>query len=122
MSPRHQEIEGLLPLTPRVFLILWALSERDQHGYRLLTEVEELSRGRVTIKPGSLYEAIQTLESRGLIGAVQAGDEATSASRQRRTYRLTNFGRQVLDAEANRLSELVDDLRASKLVGQPEHR
>ncbi len=67
MSPTQADIEDLLPLTQRVFLILWALSENEHHGYRLLSEVEELSRGRVTIKPGSLYEAIQTLEGRGLI-------------------------------------------------------
>jgi DNA-binding PadR family transcriptional regulator len=120
MSPTQPEIDDLLPLTPRVFLILWALSERQQHGYRLLTQVEELSRGRVTIKPGSLYEAIQTLESRGLIAAAEDNDGESPGTRQRRTYRLTEFGHQVLDAEATRLTELVDDLKASKLVRQPE--
>ena len=116
MSPKlTEDIESLLPLTPRVFLILWALTDGERHGYRLLREVEELSRGRVTIKPGSLYEAIQTLESRGLIEATTNDEEA---GRQRRDYRLSAFGRQVLDAEAQRLADLVEDLRASKLIRQ----
>lgn len=122
MRSPQPDIQDLLPLTPRVFLILWALSERDQHGYRLLTEVEELSRGRVTIKPGSLYEAIHTLEGRGLIAATGDDDGDNAAPRRRRTYQLTDFGRRVLDAEAQRLADLVEDLRASKLVRQPEHR
>lgn len=122
MTARQPDVEDLLPLTPRVFLILWALSEREQHGYSLLTEVEELSRGRVSIKPGSLYEAIQTLESRGLIAAAIDDDGDRASTRQRRTYRLTDFGREVLDAEALRLAELVEDLMASKLVRQPEQR
>ena len=122
MSPTQADVEDLLPLTQRVFLILWALSEHEHHGYRLLSEVEELSRGRVTIKPGSLYEAIQTLEGRGLIAAAPDDDGDRASTRQRRTYRLTGFGRQVLDAEAVRLAELVEDLTASKLIRQPEHR
>ena len=122
MSPTQADVEDLLPLTQRVFLILWALSENEHHGYRLLSEVEELSRGRVTIKPGSLYEAIQTLEGRGLIAAASGEEGERASTRQRRTYRLTGFGRQVLDAEAVRLAEMVDDLTASKLVRQPEHR
>lgn len=122
MNPVHPDIEDMLPLTPRVFLILWALSERDQHGYRLLSEVEELSRGRVTIKPGSLYEAIQTLEGRGLIAVTPGNDGEETATRQRRTYRLTELGRQVLDAEAQRLAQLVDDLRASRLIERAEHQ
>jgi DNA-binding PadR family transcriptional regulator len=121
MSPIRPNVEALLPLTPRVFLILWALSENDQHGYRLLSEVEELSRGRVTIKPGSLYEAIQTLEGRGLIAAV-GKDQDEGATRQRRTYQLTDLGREALDAEAERLAQLVDDLRASKLIQRAEHQ
>ena len=122
MSPTQADVEDLLPLTQRVFLILWALSENEQHGYRLLSEVEELSRGRVTIKPGSLYEAIQTLEGRGLIAAAPDNYGDRASTRQRRTYRLTGFGRRVLNAEAVRLAELVDDLTASKLIRQPEHR
>ena len=118
MSPKPpEEVEDLLPLTPRVFLILWALADGKRHGYRLLREVEELSRGRVTIKPGSLYEAIHTLEGRGLIEATSNDD---GGGRQRRDYRLSALGRQVLNAEAGRLAELVDDLRASELIRQPE--
>ena len=113
---KDAKLQELLPLTPRVFLILWALAERDCHGYRLLREVEELSRGRVTIKPGSLYEAIDTLARRGLIEE-SPGDGAGTSPTRRRTLRLTAFGRSVLEAEAARLADLVDDLREARLLG-----
>lgn len=105
----------LLPLTPRVFLILWALAERAQHGYALLREVETLSRGRVTIKPGSLYEAIDTLARRGLIEETE--ETEGEGGPRRRPYRITAFGREVFEAEAARLDELVADLRDAKLTG-----
>ena len=114
--PSTENPQELLPLTPRVFLILWALSENECHGYGLLREVEELGRGRVSIKPGSLYEAIDSLARRGLIEPADNGGNS-----RRRTYRITGFGRDVVAAEATRLGELVDDLRAAKLIKQPRH-
>lgn len=114
MSP-PEEIEDLLPLTHRTFLILWALAREDLHGYALLGEVEELSRGRVTIMPASLYESVATLAERGLIEETE--DEGDG---RRRTYRLTDFGREVVLAEARRLEDLVGDLRSSVLAREME--
>ena len=102
-----------LPLTPRVLLILWALESGPQHGYRLLQELEERGRGRVSIGPASLYEAIQTLQRRDWIAPVDAPDDADS---RRRYFRLTDHGRSVLRAEAQRLADLVNDLRVDGLV------
>jgi len=114
MSPRD-EIEDLLPLTHRTFLILWAPARADLHGYALLGEVEELSRGRVTIMPASLYEAVATLAGRGLIEETEDDEDG-----RRRTYRLTDLGRQVVLAEARRLEDLVGDLRSSVLAREME--
>ena len=33
-------VDDALPLTARVFLILWALADKPQHAYGLLAEVE----------------------------------------------------------------------------------
>ena len=70
--PDSAAIHEMLPLTPRVFLILWALAEKPQHAYALLAEVERRGGGQVTIKPGSLYEAIYALEERGFVAAAKA--------------------------------------------------
>jgi len=113
--PSSENPDDFLPLTPRVFLILWALSEEECHGYGLLRRVEELGRGRVSIKPGSLYEAIASLARRGLIEPTKepGGDS------RRHTYRITSFGRNVVVAEATRLDELVEDLHTARLLKQP---
>lgn len=108
-----------LPLTPRVFLILCALEEGPQHGYRLLSEVERLGRGKVSIGPASLYEAIQTLSRRGWI---EPAPLPASADQRRRYFRLTDAGHAMLRAEANRLAYLVDDLRAAGLVSSAKGR
>lgn len=114
--PPSNDVTDLLPLTPRVFLILWALATgKAQHGYALLREVEALSRGQVNIKPGSLYEAIDTLARRGLIEEIEAVE--SGGGPRRRPYRLTPFGRAVFEAEAARLDAMVADLRDAKLTG-----
>ena len=111
-----------LPLTPRVMLILWALETGPKHGYRLLSEVETLGRGRVSIGPASLYESIQSLRSKGWIEPAETPADAQSHDRRRRYFRLTTDGQEVLRAEALRLSELVDDLRADGIVDEVSAR
>ena len=111
-----------LPLTPRVMLILWALDTGPKHGYRLLSEVEALGRGRVSIGPASLYESIQSLRRKGWIEPADAPADAASQDRRRRYFKLTTMGTDILRAEAARLSELVDDLRSGGLVDHASAR
>ncbi len=114
------EISTLLPLTPRVLLILWSLADGPQHGYRLLKIAEELGRGRVSIGPASLYESITTLEKRGLIARAKAPRDADREDARRRYYELTKRGIELLRAEANRMNALAKDLRAAGLVDAEE--
>ncbi len=109
----------LLPLTPRVFLLMWALNGEAQHGYRLLSRLEELGRGHVSIGPASLYESIHTLRRRGLI---EQAEPPQGADRRRRYFQLTDQGRSILESEAGRLARLVADLRADGLVDGVEAR
>jgi DNA-binding PadR family transcriptional regulator len=46
-----------LPLTETVFYILLALKQ-PMHGYLIMQEVEELSKGDVRIAAGTLYGAV----------------------------------------------------------------
>lgn len=112
-----------LPLTPRVFLILWALDRAGvAHGYRLLEDVEELGRRQVSIGPASLYDSIQALHQRGWIEPAEPPADDPDDDRRRRYFRLTDAGRGMLRSEAGRLSALVDDLRHSGLVDRAEAR
>ena len=103
----------LLPLTPAVFYILFALAEGEKHGYAIMKEVEDVSGGQFTMGPGTLYTTIQRLLEIGLI------DEASGSSnseRRRRYYRLLRRGRQILEAELNRMESLVRSAHRRKLV------
>ena len=85
------------------FLILTSLAEGRKHGYALINDAAELSDGRVTLKVGTLYAALDRLAREGLIAA--AGEEV-AGGRLRRYYELTGEGQQQLADEAARMAEL----------------
>jgi DNA-binding PadR family transcriptional regulator len=82
------------------FLILTALTDGSQHGYGIITEVREISEGRVRLRAGTLYTALDRLRADGMIDVDR---EEVVEGRLRRYYRLTPAGAQRLAAEAARL-------------------
>ncbi|WP_166848186.1 PadR family transcriptional regulator [Isoptericola sp. BMS4] len=87
------------PLQEPAFLILSALAQGPSHGYGISKDVEESSGGRVTLRAGTLYGAIDRLVGAGL---VEVDHEEVVDSRLRRYYRLTPDGGTRLAAEARR--------------------
>ncbi|KOV60510.1 PadR family transcriptional regulator [Streptomyces sp. MMG1121] len=81
-------------------LLLTALADEPRHGYAIAREVEKISGGRVTMRTGTLYGALERLLQQELI---EVHKEEVVESRLRRTYTLTSAGRQVLAAEAERM-------------------
>jgi DNA-binding PadR family transcriptional regulator len=82
------------------FMILTALASGSQHGYGIIIDVQEISAGRVQLKAGTLYAALDRLRADQLI---EVDREEIVDSRLRRYYRLTPAGGEVLAAEATRL-------------------
>jgi DNA-binding PadR family transcriptional regulator len=82
------------------FLILTALAAGSQHGYGIITDVRAISGGRVQLKAGTLYSALERLSADKL---VEVDREEIVESRLRRYYRLTAKGGELLAAEATRL-------------------
>lgn len=91
-----------LPLTEALFYILLAV-RKPNHGYGITQEVEELTGGRVTLGPGTLYGAIQSLVKKDWIRIYSEDTE----SRKKKEYIITDEGRAVFEAEYKRLCELV---------------
>ena len=106
MPPTRQSTAAL-PLAPAVYLILLALSDADLHGYRLRAEVLERSRGTLKLDPGSLYRLIGRLVDDELIAESPPGARPKDDDERRRYYRLTPRGRRVLQAETDRMADLV---------------
>jgi DNA-binding PadR family transcriptional regulator len=82
------------------FLILTALAGGNQHGYGIISEVTGISEGRVKLRAGTLYTALDRLKADGL---VEVDREEIVDNRLRRYYRLTPEGGRCLAAEAARL-------------------
>lgn len=99
--------EELLPLTPAVFHILLALADRERHGYAIMAEVTETTDGQIKLGPGTLYGTIKRLLAARLIEESGERPDAELDDERRRYYRLTDFGRQVLQAEVQRFSRMI---------------
>ncbi len=96
------DLQHLLPLTPAVFFILFALAHGEKHGYAIMQEVSVLSDGRFRMGPGTLYSTIQRLLELSLIEELDA-----DAGNRRRCYRLTRTGKLVFKAEVGRMDAVV---------------
>ncbi len=97
------------------FLILTALAAEPLHGYAVIGKVADLSDGRVTLRAGTLYTALDRLTAEGLIDVVR---EEVVDGRHRRYYALTPPGSSRLTEEAARLrSNATHALRQLRLGG-----
>ena len=116
MTRNLTNAENLLPLTPAVFHVLLALVEGERHGYAIMREVAETTRGQVPMGPGTLYGTIKRLLSSRLIEETGERPDPDLDDERRRYYRLTPLGRRVLEAEVARLQQVVGVAKLKKLV------
>ncbi|MFV2101372.1 PadR family transcriptional regulator [Micromonospora sp. LOL_024] len=93
------------PLREPTFLILTALARKPMHGYGIIGEVAALSDGRLSLRPGTLYGALDRLADAGL---VELDREETVDGRLRRFYRLSPAGDTTLTEETERLRRNVE--------------
>src|SRR6202008_3093858 len=110
-SMSESDLQHFLPLKSQWFHIMLSLAGGEQHGYGIMQEVRERSGGKVRLWPATLYGSLKRLIEAELI---QESDERPAPElddARRRYYRLTDFGRRVLDAECERLQELVRPIR-----------
>jgi DNA-binding PadR family transcriptional regulator len=82
------------------FLILTALAAGAQHGYGIMTDVARISQGRVRLRAGTLYAALDRLRTDGL---VESDREEIVDGRLRRYYRISEEGALSLAAEVERM-------------------
>jgi DNA-binding PadR family transcriptional regulator len=87
MNSSEASLVGLGRNAGAAVLVLSSLAGGDKHGYALVKDVEEFAG--VHLAPGTLYQVLARLESRGLITALEVDD-------RRRPYRLTAQGATVL--------------------------
>jgi DNA-binding PadR family transcriptional regulator len=103
------------PLAPAVFQILVALADQDRHGYAIMQDVASRTDGRMKLSPGTLYGSIKRMLEDGLITELDTRPDPDNDDERRRYYRLTRMGRDVAQAEADRLATLLRQARAAGL-------
>jgi DNA-binding PadR family transcriptional regulator len=113
MADVSARIKKLQPLRPAMLHILLVLAEGERHGYAVKQEVEKQTAGVVKMGPGTLYESIQRMVELGLIRESTSRPHQRNDQAQRRYYRLTQFGKNVLQSEVTRLEDVVASARAS---------
>ena len=93
--------EQLQTLTEPMYYILLALTD-ECYGVDIMEKVRTLSQGRVTVGPGTLYAMLAKFEEKDII-------RLTAADGRRKSYIITDAGREELRKEYNRLLTLVSD-------------
>ena len=76
-------------------LILHTLSDGPGHGYRIAKQIKQQSEGVLDFKEGTLYPTLHGMERQGLVETYTEVEKG----RKRRYYRLTEAGKQMLEAE-----------------------
>src|SRR5689334_14310157 len=97
----------MVPLTPAVFYILFALAGGDKHGYEIAKQVAEDSQGLVRMGTGTLYGSIKRMLADALIEETEERPAPDLDDERRRYYRLSEQGRQALQAELTRYNRVV---------------
>ena len=103
--------QRFIPLKTHWFHIMLALAGGEQHGYGIMQEVLNRTTGKVRLWPATLYGSIKRLIEAELIEESDERPAPELDDARRRYYRLTALGKQVLDAECERLQELVRTIR-----------
>jgi PadR family transcriptional regulator PadR len=103
-SPQDELLKGTLDM-----LILKTLTVQPMHGYAIAQHIERLSGGVFAIEQGSLYPALERLQTQGLLtskwGASPTGRRAryytiTAAGRRRLGEKVSSFDRVLAAIEA----------------------
>lgn len=105
-----------LPLSPPEFQILLALADGEKHGYAIMQEVQARTEGRTRLGPGTLYGAIKRMLGGALIEETEERPDPQLDDQRRRYYRLTDAGRRLAAAEAERLADLVRVAHQKRLL------
>ena len=93
--------EKFRTLTEQMFYILLCL-QVERRGMDILETVRTLTNGRVNIGSGTLYDLLELFTKEGFI-------RETKAEGRRRSYIITEKGREMLDKEYDRIRRQADD-------------
>lgn len=95
--------EKFSTLTEQMFYILLCLKE-ECCGMDIMEKVFQMTDGRVSVGPGTLYNLLEQFTDAGII-------RLTRSDGRRKSYKLTGKGRDILKTEYERLEKQMADYR-----------
>ena len=95
-------------LTEQMFYVLLSLNS-ERSGVEILEDVSDMTAGRVSVGSGTLYNLLEQFVYAGFI-------RETRAEGRRRSYVLTELGRETLKNEYGRITAQAEDYR--KIFGE----
>ncbi len=93
--------EQLNVLTEQMFYILLVLKD-EMYGLEIANEVNDLTYGRITLSPGTLYALLGRFEREGYIDRIYRDSK-------RKVYKISSKGEELLDEEVIRLEKMLVD-------------
>ena len=100
--------EQFQTLTEPMYYILLALTE-ECCGVDIMEKVKSISHGRVLVGPGTLYAMLAKFEENGVI-------RMTTSEGRRKSYIITETGREMLQKEYDRLMVMVEEGRMYLII------
>jgi len=82
------------------YVILKLLREKPMHGYEVMKELEEHTRGCYKPSPGTVYPTLQWLEDEGLVSSAD--------TEGKKTYSITDAGRKFLEDNKGTVEDIFD--------------
>ena len=95
-------------LTEQMFYVLLSLNS-ERNGVEILEAVSDMTAGRVSVGSGTLYNLLEQFVYAGFI-------RETRVEGRRRSYVLTELGRETLKNEYGRITAQAEDYR--KIFGE----
>lgn len=99
-------IRSYSPMSEPSLLVLASLQD-ERHGYGIMQAVTHQTEGRVNLGAGTVYTILYKMEQDGVIEPVQEIE-------RRKTYRVTDLGRELLNYEHRRINQLQSILQHKK--------
>ena len=96
--------EKFRTLTEQMFYVLLCL-KNECYGLDILDRIPAMTNSRFTVGSGTLYKLLEQFLDAGMI-------VETKVEGRKRTYLITEKGKEMLDAEYTRILALAQDYRA----------
>jgi len=96
-------------LTESMYYVLMAFLRKEMCGTEIVEFIKGKTGGRVQIGPGTLYTILGRFEDEEVI-------EETAVEGRKRTYRITEKGKELFKAELIRLKTCVNDGESEEIL------